>query len=468
MQEEHAKERSVWSQREESLRQENSELRAQLLYALSQLSQPSTISTKEDDILDGRAAAGSLPSPGGHQVKAVMDAVKQQSLPAQGPPPAAAASPGSPSPAWASELAAAIAAVDEVDILHQDVDYNAMGRRSADISPSLQPQPATLQPPVQQPQPLQQQQQISGQDDGSDSQQKGPPPPLSLGADDIFWVNQLHTALVDAGFYPGDEDIDDFYFGDSTQSAVLSFQACSSLSETGAVDDATWRMLLGNDLSLKQSRDLTEDQFMDAGEPSSSYSSSSTTTSSMKSVVEKKPFAEFFRTPHQETTVVNQVVEDDAIIDGHSIEERENSKEISFVEVKRTSIQHTSSVAVSSVSRDTWPTLIDGDGGRDVHSLHVALQNAGYSTSEDDTRWWQFGDSTMNALKTFQACNGLPESGVCDAITWMALLGKDATPNDLGVLVSGDSDDEDLGDTQGKVWLIGEQRWEDRKKLKRE
>jgi peptidoglycan hydrolase-like protein with peptidoglycan-binding domain len=30
----------------------------------------------------------------------------------------------------------------------------------------------------------------------------------------------------------------------------------------------------------------------------------------------------------------------------------------------------------------------------------------------------QFGDGTMNALKAFQACSGLPESGVCDARTW--------------------------------------------------
>lgn len=35
---------------------------------------------------------------------------------------------------------------------------------------------------------------------------------------------QLHTALVDLGYYPGDEDIDDFYFGDSTQGALMTMQ----------------------------------------------------------------------------------------------------------------------------------------------------------------------------------------------------------------------------------------------------
>jgi hypothetical protein len=30
-----------------------------------------------------------------------------------------------------------------------------------------------------------------------------------------------------------------------------------------------------------------------------------------------------------------------------------------------------------------------------------------------------------------QACQGLPESGVCDERTWLALLGPDATPEAL-------------------------------------
>jgi hypothetical protein len=34
-------------------------------------------------------------------------------------------------------------------------------------------------------------------------------------------------------------------------------------------------------------------------------------------------------------------------------------------------------------------------------------------------------------LLVLQACNGLPESGVCDERTWLALLGADATPEDL-------------------------------------
>ena len=66
-----------------------------------------------------------------------------------------------------------------------------------------------------------------------------------------------------------------------------------------------------------------------------------------------------------------------------------------------------------------------------------------------------------------QACNGLPESGVADPATWRALLGAGASPADLDTLRSEDSADDDLGNTADRVWLMGEQRWEDRGRLKK-
>lgn len=99
----------------------------------------------------------------------------------------------------------------------------------------------------------------------------------------------------------------------------------------------------------------------------------------------------------------------------------------------------------------------------------MALANAGYYTDEDEARWWNFGDTTLAALKTFQACSGLPESGVCDSSTWAALLGPRSSPADITTLRSEDSGaEEDLADQHNnRVWLIGEQRWEDRSRLKR-
>ena len=51
------------------------------------------------------------------------------------------------------------------------------------------------------------------------------PPMLSLGADDIFWVAHLHAALEEHGYYPGDEEIEAWIFGEQTLSALLTFQA---------------------------------------------------------------------------------------------------------------------------------------------------------------------------------------------------------------------------------------------------
>ena len=49
-------------------------------------------------------------------------------------------------------------------------------------------------------------------------------------------------------------------------------------------------------------------------------------------------------------------------------------------------------------------------------------------------------------IRTLQACNSYPESGVCDAATWKFLLGPSAQPSDISKLHSGGSSDEDLAD----------------------
>lgn len=56
---------------------------------------------------------------------------------------------------------------------------------------------------------------------------QGPPPPLCLGSDNIYWVHQLQSGLMDQGYYCGEEEMEDFVFADGTQSAVLAFQVMS-------------------------------------------------------------------------------------------------------------------------------------------------------------------------------------------------------------------------------------------------
>lgn len=52
-------------------------------------------------------------------------------------------------------------------------------------------------------------------------------PALAKGADDIYWVHQLHEALTAHGYYPDDDEAADWFYGDHTASAVTAFQACT-------------------------------------------------------------------------------------------------------------------------------------------------------------------------------------------------------------------------------------------------
>jgi len=185
------------------------------------------------------------------------------------------------------------------------------------------------------------------------------------------------------------------------------------------------------------------------------------------------------------------------------VEESDDGEEVTTKTTSTTTTAVVSSDSASVVSSSTnattkstrhpptaaWPILREGDGGRLVHALQVALENAGMSCGDDDEQWWQFGDSTYSALVTFQACSGLPESGVADERTWRSLLLASAqslarkgggngngaamtkskldlssfAPSDIDPLMeSGDVHDDDmLGNHHaGMVFLLGEQRWE--------
>ncbi|DBA84174.1 TPA: hypothetical protein ACH3X1_006639 [Trebouxia sp. C0004] len=104
-------------------------------------------------------------------------------------------------------------------------------------SPGIAPQPAAT----------------TEEADGTAAQMEtpqGPPPPLCLGNDHIYWVHQLQSGLMDQGYYCGEEEMEHFIFAEGTQSALLAFQACSGVEENGVADEATWQALLGDKLQL--------------------------------------------------------------------------------------------------------------------------------------------------------------------------------------------------------------------------
>lgn len=450
----YVEERSMWMSREIDLMKENDALRSKLTYIVSN----SERGLLTADWVDGTPASGEISDVansrdehndtrddygdrrdhrddhGGIDGRREMKVMAQEeNLPKD----------SLSSSTIAEDFAAAFAAVEQGDILNDDVFVT-----SKEPNAVLETEPVPAQAPLKSPgkQP--------GEDDVPAEVPTGPPPSLTVGDDDIYWMNQLHVALVDEGYFPGDEDIDDFFFGSQTQSALLTFQACSGLEETGCTDMETWKALLGDDLVHKRSRDLTEDMNPLTEKPEALEKN--------REVVNKKPFAELFsaetyevkregaRSGNAETTTTTHVHDEKFFADGH-------------VEVTDETV-----VSSSATSKQkTWPTVLEGEGGQMVHALHVLLSDAGFYPNDDELQWWQFGDTTVAAIKTFQACNGMPETGTCNERLWKMLAGDNADPSIVDTLKSGKSDDEDLSleGREGMVWLIGEQRWEDRRKL---
>ena len=461
----YGEERRGWMARELALVKENNELRSKLMYLVSRMGAVDR-GLVDADWIDGTPASGEIPDVVSSREEEEEVGEEMVTRPARQDGRAQAPAENS----IAADFAAAFAAVEEGDVLKDD-----LFARNGDV-PSESPQSEFAQAVRETasiPTRRAKEENDTGKtdeivgdrvgartlqeqelDDAPQEVPTGPPPSLTVGDDDIYWMNQLHVALVDEGYFPGDEDIEDFFFGTQTQSALLTFQACCGLEETGCTDEATWKALLGDELKHKKSRDLTEDMNPLTEKTEGPEGDSSSTSGASKS----KPFAELFSAETYEVQrsgdkkeTTTYVHDEKYFADGH-------------VEVTDETVISSS----STTQRTTWPTVLEGEGGQVVHALHVLLSDAGFYPNDDELQWWQFGDSTVTAIKTFQACNGLAETGTVNERLWKMLAGDDAHPSMVDTLKSGKSDDEDLSleGREGMVWLIGEQRWEDRRKLK--
>ena len=103
-------------------------------------------------------------------------------------------------------------------------------------------------------------------------------PSITVGCDDIQLMSLLHTKLEERGFYCTDEETEDWYFGESTQNAVMAFQASQGLTENGSVTRKEWEILLENEehFSFKEEPQLTEAQGQGQGESESESESGET------------------------------------------------------------------------------------------------------------------------------------------------------------------------------------------------
>ena len=243
-------------------------------------------------------------------------------------------------------------------------------------------------------------------------------------------------------------DVPDIYklafstgFAAGTEEALMYFQACNGLADTGVVDEATWDALIAK--SGFQAR-LDE-------APAAAAPPPPPPPPAPAPAPPPPPASSEFQRRHD---IGSPAPEADA----------------------PTKYRFTKHYASETVFR---PIVRLEEGGADVREMQAAMSRAGFDCGDDDMEYWYFGYQTEEALKTFQSANGLPESGVCCAMTWVALLGEEAvaTPRvddpdtDPGNLDDGFGSDScrlnaDLDcnslDDKGGVYLLGEQRWERR------
>ena len=406
--------------------------------------------------------AGTLPAPA---PPAAAAPAAQPAAAAAPPPPPAHVPPPPASPSFADHLAAAVATARGGDALadayggHGDLLAGGGAQAApappaaAQEAPPAPPPPPPPSPPT--PAPLR-----------ADPLPAITPPTLVEGSDELFWVNALQKGLADQAFHCGDEEAEDFYFGPGTRSALLTFQACAGLAETGVCDDETWVALLGEVglAALQPPSPEEEDAADDAlsaavgvGQgPGPASTPAPPPPPTPLPAPGSGPVVETWTATSTTTTITD--VEDAAHHHATRVTVEEETSAGTAVVVPP---QPTVRGSGPAPPRTAWPIVREGDGGRPVHELHVALNKHGFHCGEDDEQWWQFGDATHAALATFQACAGLPESGVADPRTWLALLGVGATPADGAALSAGDHTDDDMlgGHHDGMIFLVGEQRW---------
>ena len=287
--------------------------------------------------------------------------------------------------------------------------------------------------------------------DGTD--RSGEWPLCKQGEDDIYLMATMQSCLNDAGFWAGEEDEADFYFGPSTADALCYFQASAGLPETGVCDAETWGALLGAErhawgpppgaVGFEEAGDGA------AAAPAASAASLSAAAASAKA--------------WSETAVTALVEDEDASASGREDlwgDEKSRNKK-AFDDLARREKSDPS----ASKDAKKWPVLRPEDGGWETHKLQVLLDEQGYYSGEEDMEYWFFGITTQNALGTFQASNGIPDTGLTCADTWRVLLGEARFAMDAKAALETVGDGEfplDLS-RQDRVFLLGENRFEDRK-----
>ena len=274
-----------------------------------------------------------------------------------------------------------------------------------------------------------------GVDEASPSRTSSNLPLVSTGSDDIEHVAMLHRLLAAHGFCVSDEEEEDFLFEQSTEEALRTFQVCNGVEETGFVDGATWRAL----------RKAEDESGGEAGQcprpadaapewPALEYGCGGREVHLLqRALAVRLPLA----ISHLSIYIFISL----------SISRAYVCVECAYVCVR----------ACETAEKLTYVR---------IRNLNVdeCMQSHGFFSGDDDMQWWEFGDGTLSALKMFQASCRLPPTGTTSAAAWECLLGSAADRGiDAAAALGGPEMAEferDLASIEGRVYLLGEDRFE--------
>jgi antiviral helicase SKI2 len=253
-------------------------------------------------------------------------------------------------------------------------------------------------------------------------------PLLSRGSDEIQPMSFLHGRLLTCGYALEAEEAEDWFFGASTHEAVATLQACARppLPETGVMCAATWAAL-------------------------------GLATGEWDALAEPPPWQKPAGADSEDESV--ELMELVAAGGGDSDDDDGGNSGGLDNEGEEFATFH--SQPVDETTTHHWPPIRRDDGGGLVAALQALLERRGYYANDDETMYWTFGLSTEAALRTFQASEGLVDTGVVDGATWRALVGEQLwTSGPAAVMEELVDPSRDMA--QDGVWLIGEGRWERR------
>ncbi len=213
-------------------------------------------------------------------------------------------------------------------------------------------------------------------------------------------VKQLQQRLKELGYYTS--TIDSSY-GTQTVNAVKAFQKKNGLSQTGVADTATQKKLYSSSaVKANASATTTQDETLKKGDKG-------TAVKQLQQRLKELGYYKSAIDSEYGTQTVNAV----------KAFQKKNGLTADGVAGAATikKLNSTSAVRADAATENKTESstgLKKGDKGSEVKALQTRLKELGYYTAYIDS---EYGTKTVNAVKAFQAKNGLSQTGTADAAT---------------------------------------------------